>query len=41
MRSKAVVGRVRGAWESGASINAWLDRHVGPSTLPPDEDRWR
>jgi uncharacterized protein (TIGR02453 family) len=41
MRTKAVVGRVRGAWESGAAINAWLDRHVGPSTLPPDDDRWR
>jgi uncharacterized protein (TIGR02453 family) len=41
MRTKAVVGRVRGAWEAGATVNDWLDRHVGPSTLPPDDNRWR
>jgi uncharacterized protein (TIGR02453 family) len=37
MRTKAVVTRVRGAWEAGAAVNQWLDHHVGPSTLPPDE----
>jgi uncharacterized protein (TIGR02453 family) len=41
MRTKAVVGRVRDAWEAGAPINDWMDLHVGPSTLPPDDDRWR
>ena len=37
MHTRAVVGRVREAWEAGQAVNAWLDRHVGPSTLPPDE----
>ena len=35
MHTKSVVSRVREAWESGAEINEWLDRNVGPSTLPP------
>jgi uncharacterized protein (TIGR02453 family) len=38
MQTKAVVGRVREAWEIAAPMNAWLDAHVGPSTLAPDED---
>ncbi|HEX3087399.1 MAG TPA: DUF2461 domain-containing protein [Ilumatobacteraceae bacterium] len=38
MQTKAVVQRVREAWEAGAPMNAWLDAHVGPSTLAPDED---
>jgi len=38
MRTKAVVARVRDAWEGGSAMNAWLDAHVGPSTLAPDED---
>ena len=38
MQTKAVVGRVREAWEIAAAMNAWLDAHVGPSTLAPDED---
>ena len=38
MRTKAVVTRVRGAWEGTAPMNAWLDLRVGPSTLAPDED---
>ncbi len=37
MRTKAVVGRVRDTWEAGAELNAWLDAHVGPSTMPPAE----
>lgn len=39
MYTKAAVGRVRDAWEVAADMNAWLDLHVGPSTLPPEE--WR
>jgi hypothetical protein len=27
----------REAWEVAAPMNAWLDAHVGPSTLAPDE----
>lgn len=38
MQTKAVVGRVRDAWDVAAPMNAWLDSHVGPSTLAPDED---
>jgi uncharacterized protein (TIGR02453 family) len=38
MHTKAVVGRVRETWEAAAEMNAWLDTHVGPSTIAPDED---
>ena len=38
MHTKAVVGRVRDTWLAAASMNAWLDAHVGPSILAPDED---
>jgi hypothetical protein len=27
------------SWNAAAEMNAWLDLHVGPSTLPPDERR--
>ena len=37
MQTKAVVGRVRDVWEAGAPMNAWLDAHVGPTTLAPEE----
>ena len=37
MHTSAVVGRVRDVWLAGASLNEWLDRNVGPSTLPPDD----
>ena len=29
--------RVLDTWRGAAPLHAWLDRHVGPSTLPPDE----
>mgnify|MGYP003341036548 FL=1 len=38
MATKSLVTRVRDAWETGAAMNSWLDTHVGPSTLAPDED---
>lgn len=38
MHTKAVVTRVRTSWEVCAEMNAWLDLHVGPSTLAPDDD---
>lgn len=31
--------RVRDAWTGVADLCGWLDAHVGPSTLPPDD--WR
>jgi uncharacterized protein (TIGR02453 family) len=37
MHTAAVVGRVREAWETPSPMNAWLDTHVGPSTIPPDD----
>lgn len=37
MRTKEVVRRVREAWLTAEEMNAWLDAHVGPSTLAPDE----
>ena len=38
MQTKAVVGRVREIWAAASPMNSWLDAHVGPSTLAPDED---
>ncbi len=39
MHTKAAVGKVRDVWTATADLSAWLDLHVGPSTLPPDEHR--
>jgi uncharacterized protein (TIGR02453 family) len=39
MHTKAAVGKVRDTWTAANEVNAWLDLHVGPSTLPPDERR--
>ncbi len=35
MESKEAVTRVRDAWVATSELNKWLNRHVGPSTLPP------
>ena len=35
--TRAVVGKVRAAWRAADEMNAWLDAHVGPSTLAPDD----
>ena len=29
--------RVLDTWRAAAPLHAWLDRHVGPSTLPPED----
>jgi uncharacterized protein (TIGR02453 family) len=34
---EAALGHVAHAWRAAAPLTAWLDEHVGPSTLPPDE----
>ena len=39
MHTKQAVAKVRSAWQAGGDVNAWLDRHVGPTTMPPDEMR--
>ncbi|MCU1502364.1 MAG: hypothetical protein JWM12_1718 [Ilumatobacteraceae bacterium] len=42
MQTRTVVAKVREAWTAAAAMNAWLDAHVGPSTLPPDDGpSWR
>jgi uncharacterized protein (TIGR02453 family) len=35
----AALAHVAGTWRAAEPINAWLDAHVGPSRLPPEE-RW-
>ena len=37
LHTSAVPGRLRRSWRTAEAINAWLDQHVGPSTLPPPE----
>lgn len=37
IHTRRVVGRVRQVWADAAPLCEWLDRHVGPSTLPPPE----
>jgi len=38
METKAAVDRVRDTWMAAIPMNFWLDTHVGPSTLAPDDD---
>jgi uncharacterized protein (TIGR02453 family) len=33
----AAAKRIRDSWAGVADLCAWLDAHVGPSTLPPDD----
>ncbi|MDQ3782566.1 MAG: DUF2461 domain-containing protein [Actinomycetota bacterium] len=37
MHTRRVVSRIRDTFTAAAPVCAWLDRHVGPSDLPPDE----
>jgi uncharacterized protein (TIGR02453 family) len=37
LHTKAAATRVRDSWTGVADLCAWLDGHVGPSTLPPDD----
>jgi uncharacterized protein (TIGR02453 family) len=37
MQTKAVVAKVRDTWALTSDLTAWLDLHVGPSTLPPED----
>ena len=39
LHTKACVGHVEKAWRDTRPIRAWLDRHVGPSMLMPEEAR--
>ncbi|MGB8859761.1 MAG: DUF2461 domain-containing protein [Ilumatobacteraceae bacterium] len=37
MHTKQVVARIRSVWTAAGELTCWLDTHVGPSTLPPDD----
>lgn len=37
IHTAGAVKRVRDTWAGVAELSAWLDAHVGPSTLPPDD----
>jgi uncharacterized protein (DUF2461 family) len=37
MYGKTVPKRIRQSWAGVADLCGWLDAHVGPSTLPPDD----
>jgi len=39
MHSKGALAKIRGVWEAARPVTDWLDTHVGPSTLPPEEFR--
>jgi uncharacterized protein (TIGR02453 family) len=36
LSTRSVLDRVRTVWSDAAPLAAWLERHVGPSTLPPE-----
>jgi uncharacterized protein (TIGR02453 family) len=36
LHTKQAAAKVRAAWNGAAAMNAWLDAHVGPSTLEPE-----
>ena len=36
LHTKKAATRIRDIWEAGSEMNAWLDKHVGPSQLEPD-----
>lgn len=35
LHTRAALDRVRKVWADAEPLSAWLNRHVGPSTLPP------
>jgi uncharacterized protein (TIGR02453 family) len=39
MHTAKAFDRVRAVWDAARPMNAWLERHVGPSTLPPSDVR--
>jgi uncharacterized protein (TIGR02453 family) len=36
LHTRRALGTVVAAWRDCEALDDWLDRHVGPSTLPPD-----
>lgn len=39
LHTRRVVERIRKVWTDAGPLCEWLDRHVGPSTLPPPDAR--
>jgi uncharacterized protein (TIGR02453 family) len=39
LHTRQAAERVSGVWRRAAPLTAWLDRHVGPSDLPPESRR--
>ena len=37
MHTPKALERITGVWDAAKPVNAWLERHVGPSQLAPDE----
>ena len=37
LHTRATLGRVVGVWNAAEPLNAWLDAHVGPSVLAPED----
>jgi uncharacterized protein (TIGR02453 family) len=37
LQTKQAAKRVRDTWEGAGAMCDWLDRHVGPSDLPPED----
>ena len=40
LHTAAARRRVEDVWAGAEPLCAWLDAHVGPSELPPDDERW-
>jgi hypothetical protein len=40
MHTKKAATKLRETWVGVRPLCTWLDTHVGPSTLPPDETRF-
>lgn len=36
MHTRRAISRIRDTWQGAAKMNAWLDKHVGPTQLEPD-----
>ena len=36
LHTKRAAAKIRDAWRAASDMNAWLDAHVGPSTLEPE-----
>ncbi len=37
LHTKQAAQKIREVWTAAGPMNAWLDVHVGPSDLPPED----